>query len=77
MNKESKENINFHVHSDDYFATLATIINIIWSEMGESEKRMKEVYKEEQESQKANREYLEDIKKDLLYLQDNFKIVKR
>lgn len=69
-----RKNIRNHVEFNDYFATLATILNCI-----------KENYEEIGKNQegkiisvnKKNLDRLENLKNDLLYLQDNFTIAKK
>jgi len=58
-----KRNINFHIESDDYFGTLATVINLVRQEKEKTEKRQNKT--------------LKNLKDDLIYLQKNYKIVKK
>ena len=59
-----KESVNFHVKKDDYFGTLATIIELLkQDEVLENKKELKKI--------------LNQLKKDLLYLQKNFTINKK
>ncbi len=54
-----RKNLAFHIETDSYFSTLATVIDLL--------------------DQKANKKnsILKDIKEDLLYLQEFYKIVKK
>lgn len=58
-----KKNIKFHIESDDYFGTLATVIDLIRQEKEKIEKRQNKI--------------LKDLKDDLVYLQKNYKITKK
>lgn len=58
-----EKNIKFHIKSDDYFGTLATVIDLITQEKEKIEKRQNKVLKE--------------IKNDLVYLHRRYKIVKK
>lgn len=60
------KNLIFHIESDDYFATLATILDLMRQRM-------------EQAKQSSDRcsENLEELKNDLVYLQKNYKIIKK
>lgn len=54
-----KKNVDFHVKKNDYFGTLATIMELINQDnILEDKKELKKI--------------LRRLKKDLLYLQDNF-----
>ncbi|MFH0892696.1 MAG: hypothetical protein V1867_08060 [Candidatus Falkowbacteria bacterium] len=54
--------VDFHVHSDDYFGTAATVIDYIAQESA---------------MEPGYRLVLKNIKNDMLYLQDNYRIVKK
>jgi hypothetical protein len=56
-----KKSVNFHVRENDYFGTLATIMELMnQDDILENKKELKKI--------------LGRLKKDLLYLQDNFVI---
>ncbi|MBU4421575.1 hypothetical protein L6259_01785 [Candidatus Parcubacteria bacterium] len=58
-----RKNIKFHIKSDDYFGTLATVADLMKQEKKELEDR--------------HNKFLENLKDDLIYLQKNYKIVKK
>ena len=58
-----KKNIRSHIKSDDYFGTLATVIDFIAQEKEEMEERQNKI--------------LKNLKNDLVYLQKNYKIIKK
>lgn len=58
----SCKSIKFHIKSDDYFGTLATALSLISQSL---------------ENKKQNVKFLNTIVKDLLYLQKEYKIVKK
>ena len=60
----SKRNIEFHIKSDDYFGTLATVIDLVRQNLNPFK-------------QKQEKKTLEKKVKELMYLQKNFKIVKK
>lgn len=59
------DGLKFHITSNDYFGTLATIISLIRQNI------------EKKEGYKLNIETLNKIEKDLMFLQNNYKIVKK
>ena len=54
--------VDFHVRSDDYFGTAATVLDYIAQESA---------------MEPGYRLVLKNIKNDMLYLQDNYRIVKK
>lgn len=59
-----KKSVNFHVQENDYFGTLATIVELMnQNNVLEDKKELKKLLKR--------------LKKDLLYLQENFIIKKK
>lgn len=58
----SKKSLEFHIKSSDYFGTLATVLSLI---------------KQTSENNKKYIRIFENIVKDLMYLQNNYKIVKK
>ena len=59
MNKQS---LKFHIKSDDYFGTLATVLSLI---------------RQTPENNKEHVRTLDNLEKDLLYLQDEYRIVRK
>ncbi|MFC1801833.1 hypothetical protein ACFLY7_00095 [Patescibacteria group bacterium] len=70
--KTRKERIINHVNSGDYFGTLATVLDLTRQMMDIVEKNTKEI----ELLVDGNRKRMERIKKDLVYLQENYKIIK-
>jgi len=58
----SQKSVKFHIKSDDYFGTVATILSIIKQTPECIEKHVKSFDK---------------IEKDLMFLQKNYKIIKK
>lgn len=59
-----KETVDFHVEKDDYFGTLSTVIELINQDhILENKIELKKI--------------LKNVKEDLLYLQQNFDIIKK
>jgi len=56
--------LKFHIDSNDYFGTLATILSLVRQTIGNKK------------SIDNNIKTLDNIEKDLMYLQQNYKIVK-
>jgi len=54
----------FHVKNDDYFGTIATILNLLEQEIKKNDCQNSAVFKET----------LNNIEKDLLFLQENYQI---
>lgn len=65
MEKDRIQNLKFHVRSEDYFGTLATILDLFRLDVLEK----KLIYDKDK--------VLKKIIKDLIYLQENYKIVKK
>jgi len=60
----SKESLEFHIKSDDYFGTLATVLDLIKQQIfGDKESKLKDAI-----GSKVS---------ELLYLQKNYQIVKK
>ena len=68
--KKTNKKILFHVNEDDYFGTLATILDLIRQE---DEKALKEI---SNTIKKRDRE-LKKLRDDLVHLQKNYKINKK
>jgi hypothetical protein len=58
----SIKSIKFHIKSNDYFGTLATIISMV---------------KQQPENIKSNQNILNRLEKQLMFLQNNYRIVKK
>lgn len=58
----SQKSIKFHIKSNDYFGTLATILSMI---------------KQTPESITSHIKSLDKLEKDLMFLQNNYKIIKK
>jgi len=58
----SKKSLEFHIKSDDYFGTLATVLSLV----RQAPENIKERFKT-----------LDNIVKDLMYLQEWYKIIKK
>ncbi len=61
--RERIDNLLNHIEADDYFGSLATIIDLVRQEMKKTNQEL--------------RETLHNLKDDLLYLQERYKIVKK
>ena len=60
----SKESLEFHIKSDDYFGTLATVLDLIRQQVfGDKKSKLKDA--------------IESKILELLYLQKNYQIVKK
>ena len=66
MDIPKRQSIEFHIRSDDYFATLATVLDLIFQQ---SERIIEELT--------GVNEQLKVLKDDLMFLQKNYKIIKR
>ncbi len=56
--------VKFHIKSDDFHSTLATVVDLVRQDL--------HLYNHRDE-----RKILEEARDDLLYVQDNYKLVKR
>lgn len=59
------DGLKFHIKSNDYFGTLATIISLIRQNI------------EKKEGCELNIETLNKVEKDLMFLHNNYKIIKK
>ena len=60
----SKESLEFHIKSDDYFGTLATVLDLIKQQIfGDKKNKLKSA--------------IESKVSELMYLQNNYRIVKK
>ncbi len=73
MSTDRKNRLNFHVESHDYFATLASILAFIEESLESEAEAMGKSLKEMTHSAGA----LRRINKDLIYLQQAFRIEKK
>lgn len=60
----SKQSLEFHIKSDDYFGTLATVLSLMNQDIFEDNKD-------------KQAQILEEKIKELVYLQKNYKIIKK
>jgi hypothetical protein len=58
----SKKSIKFHIESDDYFGTIATVLSLI---------------KQTPENINKHIKSFDKLEKDLMFLQKNYKIIKK
>ncbi len=68
--KIRQQKLNDHIESNDYFGTLATVVDLVHQVLDES-------LRASITTQKESKAQLARIKKDLLYMQKHFKIVKK
>jgi len=61
----SQKSLKFHIKSDDYFGTLATIISLVRQNV------------EKGEITKLNIKMLNNAEKDLMFLQGGYRVVKK
>lgn len=62
----SKESLEFHIKSGDYFGTLATALSLV-----------RQNILNDREIKKAYIKILENLEKDLVYLQKEYKIARK
>lgn len=60
----NKKSLEFHIKSNDYFGTLATVLNLIKENLNEKNLDI------------THKKILNNCINDLMYLQNNFKITK-
>ena len=58
-----KKSTNFHIKAKDYFASLATILNLLSQSNSLTEKEIKNI--------------LKSLARDLMYLQENYMIIEK
>lgn len=63
-----KKQIEFHIESDDYFGTLATVLDLVRQALEEKQKGPKQAW---------YMQSLKNVKDDLMFLQGEYKIVKK
>lgn len=61
----SKKSLEFHIKSGDYFGTLAAVINLV----------KQQIFKDS--SRDKNKKIIENKVAELMYLQNNFDIIKK
>jgi ribosomal protein S28E/S33 len=61
----SQKSVKFHIKSDDYFGTLATVISLVKQNIKKGE------------ITKLNIKMLNNAEKDLIHLQNRYKVVKK
>lgn len=70
MSRTRKQQIKFHIRSNDYFGTLATVVDLIHQSL---KKDLEETNKRKRSQIKT----LNKLKNDLIFLQNNYQITKR
>lgn len=60
-----KKELGFHIKNDDYFGTLATLLDLLRQEL------------EKKDSKMNARRILKNLTDDLMYLQRNYKILEK
>jgi len=65
-----KQQIEFHIKSDDYFGSLATMINL-------TKQVLEKDIEKNATSKKRQIKTLDKLKDDLLFLQENYQIIKK
>ncbi|MFH1030670.1 MAG: hypothetical protein V1770_05425 [bacterium] len=68
--KDDRKNLKFHLESNEYFGILAAILDLAGQI---AEQKIRELEKINQ----AQSKLLKGLKEDLMYLQENYKIVKK
>ena len=61
----SKKSLEFHIESGDYFGTLATVLDLV----------KQQIFKDS--SRDKNKKIIENKVAELMYLQNNFDIIKK
>jgi hypothetical protein len=61
----SKESLEFHIKSGDYFGTLATVLDLI----------KQQIFKND--SKNKNKKVIEEKIEELIYMQSNYDVVKK
>lgn len=67
------EKIKNHIKSGDYFGTLATVLDLTKQIMMLIDQNSKDI----EQINRRNKKQMEDVKEDLIFLQKNYKIVKK
>jgi DNA-directed RNA polymerase subunit L len=63
---KDRASVKFHVQNDDYFGTMATLLNLL----------KQEIYKNKNNPEKIEQTF-DRMEKDFLWLQKNYKITKK
>jgi DNA-directed RNA polymerase subunit L len=63
---QDQESVKFHVKNDDYFGTMATLLNLL----------KQEIYKNNKSEAKVKATFA-NMEKDFMWLQKNYKIIKK
>lgn len=64
---KDEKSVKFHVQNDDYFGTIATIMSLI----------EQKIEKADPENKMSLKKSLKNMGKDLMFLQKNYKIIKK
>ncbi len=78
--RDDKESVKRHVESGDYFGTLATVLDLtgeIMSIVDQNIKEMRKSIEDISSVNERNRKKMESLKKELVFLQENYKIIKK
>lgn len=63
------EDVEFHIDKDDYFGTMATVLDLM--------KQEKKLEKDKKEIDERHIKIMEQLTKDLLFLQRDYRVVKK
>lgn len=78
--RDDRESVKRHIENGDYFGTLATVLDLtgeIMSIVDQNVTEMRKGIEEINSVNKRNREKMESLKKELVFLQENYKIIKK
>lgn len=70
MKNIRQQNLEFHVKSEDYFGTLATVLHTLQQITTKSKQEADIIY------ERCDKQ-LRDLKNDLLWLQANYRVIKK
>lgn len=70
MKNTRQQSLKFHVESGDYFGTLATVLHTLQQITAKSRQEADIIY------ERSNKQ-LQDLKDDLLWLQANYRVIKK
>jgi len=77
---DGKESVKRHVENGDYFGTLATVLDLtgeIMSIVDQNVQEMKNSIEDISSINERNREKMESLKRELVFLQENYRIIKK
>lgn len=64
---KDQKSVKFHVQNDDYFGTMATVLGLL----------KQEIYKKDNNSTEKIKKTFTNMEKDFMWLQNNYKIIKK